>query len=79
MGTDRDRVWASVLRLSNQQAGFSVDEIEDSCTELFGDDAPTRDSVTDTVDTMVSWGVLESFGFDSSTTYYILSDENIGP
>lgn len=79
MGTDRDRVWAGVLRLSNEQAGFSVDEIESICTEMFGDEAPTRETITDAVDTMVGWGVLESFGFDTGATYYRLDDEDVGP
>jgi hypothetical protein len=72
-------VWASVLKLSSEQAGFSVEEIDRRCTELFGDDAPTRDTITDTVDAMVDWGVLDSFGFDSGATYYILTDDDIGP
>lgn len=79
MATDRDRVWAGVLRLSNEQAGFSVAEIESMCAELFGDDAPTDETIDDAVDTMVEWGVLESFGFDSGATYYILNAEDVGP
>jgi hypothetical protein len=68
-----------VLKLSSEQAGFSVEEIDRRCAELFGDDAPTRDTISDTVDTMVGWGVLDSFGFDSGTTYYILNDGDIDP
>jgi len=77
--TDRDRVWAGVLRVSNEQAGFSVKEISRVCEELFGEDAPSPDTIDDAVATMLEWGVLESFGFDDGTTYYIHNDEDIGP
>jgi len=79
VGTDRDRVWAGVLRVSNEQAGFSVEEVSRVCEELFGEDAPPQDTIEDAVATMVAWNVLESFGFDTGETYYILSDEGINP
>lgn len=79
MGTDRDRVWAGVLRVSNEQAGFSVEEVSRVCEELFGEDAPTQETIDDAVATMAEWNVLGSFGFDSGTTYYILNDEDIDP
>ena len=79
MGTDRDRVWAGVLRVSNEQAGFSVEEVSRVCAELFGENAPPQETIEDAVATMVEWGVLESFGFDTGETYYILNDEDITP
>ncbi|RJX48831.1 hypothetical protein [Halonotius pteroides] len=79
MGTDRDRVWAGVLRVSNEQAGFSIEEISRVCEELFGEDAPSRDTIDDTVATMIEWNVLESFGFNGGVTYYIRNDEDINP
>jgi len=79
VGTDRDRVWTGVLRVSNEQAGFSVEEVSRVCEELFGEDAPPQDTIEDAVATMVEWDVLESFGFDTGETYYILNDEGIDP
>jgi hypothetical protein len=79
VGTDRDRVWAGVLQVSNEQAGFSVEEVSRVCEELFGDDAPPQATITDAIETMADWGVLESFGFDSGATYYMLTDEEIAP
>ena len=79
MGTDRDRVWAGVLRVSNEQAGFSVEEVSRVCEELFGEDTPQQDTIEDAIATMVEWDVLESFGFDTGETYYILNDEGIDP
>ena len=79
VGTDRDRVWAGVLQVSNEQAGFSIEEISRVCEELFGEDAPSQDTIDDTVATMIEWNVLESFGFDGGVTYYIRSDKDISP
>ena len=79
VGTDHDRVWAGVLQVSNEQAGFSIEEISRVCEELFGEDAPSRDTIDDTVATMIEWNVLESFGFDGGVTYYIRNDEDISP
>jgi len=79
VGTDRDRVWAGVLQVSNEQAGFSVEEVNRVCEELFGDEAPPEEVIDDAIAVMADWGVLESFGFDSGTTYYMLTDEEINP
>ena len=79
METDRDRVWAGVLRVSNEQAGFSIEEVNRVCKELFNDDAPTQQTIKDTVATMVEWELLESFGFDTGTTYYIRNGDSIDP
>jgi hypothetical protein len=79
VGTDRDRVWAGVLQVSNEQAGFSVEEVSRVCEELFGDEAPSEEVIEDVIAVMADWGVLEAFGFDSGMTYYMLTDDEISP
>ena len=76
---DRDRVWAAVIRLSNEQAGFSAADVETTCEELFGEDAPTADTIDDTTDAMLELDVLEPFGVDEESTYYVLKDAGGGP
>ena len=68
MGTDRDRVWAGVLQVSNEQAGFSVEEVSRVCEELFGDEAPPEETIDDAITVMADWGVLESCGIEIGTT-----------
>ncbi|ERH01060.1 MAG: hypothetical protein J07HN6_02692 [Halonotius sp. J07HN6] len=76
---ERDRVWTAVIRLSNEQAGFSAADIETACEELFGEDAPTAETIDDTTDAMLELDVLEPFGVDEESTYYVLKDAGEGP
>ena len=79
MVAERDRVWTAVIRLSNEQAGFSAADIETAGEELFGEDAPTADTIEDTIDAMLELGVIEPFGVDEASTYYVLKDAGEGP
>jgi hypothetical protein len=62
--------------LTNEQAGFSADDIETACEELFGDDAPTADTIDEAIDAMVALDVLEPFCVDDASTYYVLAEHS---
>lgn len=71
MVTARDRVWAAVIRLTNEQAGFSVEDVSAICKELFGDDAPDSETIQETVGVMDTLGVVEPFDVEADSSYYV--------
>lgn len=74
METDRDRVWAAVIQLSNEQAGFSRSDIATICEELYADDVPAK-VIDETVEAMTALGVIEAVGVETAQPCYILPSD----